>query len=321
MLEINNPRMQVRHITVDAERGGQRLDNWLLHELKGVPRAWVYRVLRTGQVRVNKGRVKPSYRLQEGDLVRIPPVRQAETADPGQAPASQLETLEAAILYEDQRLLVINKPAGMAVHGGSGISHGVIEGMRALRPRDANLELVHRLDRDTSGCLLISKRRSMLRWLHEIIRENGVDKRYTALLSGVWHEKSDIVSVNQPLKKNILKSGERMVTLDPHGKPSRTDFHRLRDLGQATLVEAHLLTGRTHQIRVHAQSMAMPILGDQKYGDREANARLRKIGLKRLFLHASTLTFELPDGAGRFHIAAPLSDELQKILAKLSVTK
>jgi 23S rRNA pseudouridine955/2504/2580 synthase len=319
MSELMKDRQSVRHIAIDAERAGQRLDNFLLHELKGAPRSFVYRVLRTGQVRVNKGRVKAGYRLQEGDSVRIPPLRLAEPRAPGTPPKDQLALLEAAIIYEDKRLLVINKPSGMAVHGGSGVSFGVIEAMRALRPKEQSLELVHRLDRDTSGCLLLSKRRSMLRWLHQIIRDNAIDKRYTALLAGHWNAEKTVV--DQPLLKNTLKSGERIVTIDAEGKPSKTGFFRRRCFANATLVEARLYTGRTHQIRVHAAHLGLPILGDPKYGDRAANLAFRKVALKRLFLHASTLTFELPDNAGRFSIEAPLSEELQAVLTKLSVSQ
>jgi 23S rRNA pseudouridine955/2504/2580 synthase len=306
-------------VSVDPERAGQRLDNFLLSQLKGAPRSLVYRLLRTGQVRVNKGRVKAAYRLEAGDQVRIPPVRLDEPKAAETPPDQRLRELEARILYEDGRLLVVNKPAGMAVHGGSGLSYGVIEALRALRPAESSLELVHRLDRDTSGCLLVAKRRAMLRWLHELIRKNAVEKRYLGLVAGEMPQKT--LDVDAPLRKNTLMGGERVVRVDPEGKPSRTQFRRLRRLPGATLVEARLLTGRTHQIRVHAAHLGLPLLGDGKYGDREANAALRKLGLRRLFLHACALTFELPDGAGRFHIEAPLDAELQEVLDKLAVTE
>lgn len=305
----------VRYVQVDSERAGQRLDNLLLAELRGAPRSLIYRVLRTGQVRVNKGRAKAAYRVQEGDSVRIPPVRVPPRQEPGFVPQHQLEGLAQSILYEDKRLMVINKPAGLAVHGGSGISFGVIEGLRALRPEQKSLELVHRLDRDTSGCLLVSKRRSMLRWLHSLIRENAVEKRYLALLTGSWQKKA--IQIDAPLRKNTLKSGERVVRVDPEGKASRTLFRRLRQVEGAVLVEARLHTGRTHQIRVHAAHLGTPIMGDGKYGDKSANARARDLGLKRLFLHASALSFELPDGAGRFSIEAPLPTELENVLTEV----
>jgi len=319
MSETPKEIARVRYLTVDADRAGQRLDNFLLTQMKGAPRSLVYRVLRSGEVRVNKGRSKPGYRIQAGDSIRIPPLRLAEPQEPGRPPKVLMARLERSIIYEDQRLLVVNKPAGLAVHGGSGIGFGVIEGVRALRPRESGLELVHRLDRDTSGCLLLAKRRSMLRWLHQLIRENGVDKRYLALLAGAVQWKARQVEV--PLRKNTLQGGERVVRVDPEGKSSKTFFRRVRRFRDATLVEARLYTGRTHQIRVHAAHLGAPLLGDEKYGERGANAEMRKQGLRRLFLHASSLTFELPEGEGRFEIQAPLAPELENVLEKISLIK
>lgn len=319
MSESSTESPKVRHVRVDADREGQRIDNFLLGFMKGAPRSLIYRVLRKGEVRVNKGRVKADYRLQADDLVRIPPVRLPESGGPASVPKRQLEALEAAIVYEDNRLMVINKPSGMAVHGGSGVSYGVIEGLRKLRPKEANLELVHRLDRDTSGCLLVAKRRSMLRWLHEQIRKNAVDKRYQTLVAGRWQRKTATVDV--PLRKNTLKSGERIVRVDREGKSSKTFFRRMRLFRQATLLEAKLDTGRTHQIRVHLQHLGTPVLGDGKYGDKSANAELRKQGLNRLFLHASALKFDLPDGQGRFEIEVPLPPKLETVLTQLAVTE
>jgi len=310
--------LAVRYVQVDGEHEGQRLDNFLLTALKGAPRSLVYRVLRTGQVRVNQGRAKAGYRVRNGDRIRIPPLRLSAERAPASPPPAQLQQLEAAILYEDARLLVVNKPAGLAVHGGSGVSHGVIEGLRALRPRDQGLELVHRLDRDTSGCLLLAKRRSTLRWLHQLIREGALEKRYLALLAGRWERTR--VEVDAPLRKNTLQGGERVVRVDAAGKASRTGFRRLRRLAATTLVEARLYTGRTHQIRVHAAHLGTPVLGDEKYGDRAVNAAFRARGLRRLFLHASTLTFPLPDGQGTFQIAAPLDPLLETFLQQLSST-
>ncbi len=312
MSSLDSEPTKTRFVQVDEERAGQRLDNFLFTELKGLPRSLVYRLMRTGQVRVNKGRVKAAYRLCHGDQVRLPPVRLPEVRDKGTAPQWQQKALVSAVVYEDSRLLVINKPAGMAVHGGSGVGFGVIETLREMRPGDPYLELVHRLDRDTSGCLLLSKRRSMLRWLHQLIRENRIEKRYLALLAGKWQKKS--LRVDAPLRKNTLKSGERVVRVDHEGKLSRTDFRRLRTFPTATLVQARLHSGRTHQIRVHAAHMGSPILGDLKYGDRDANQKARGLGLKRLFLHAFALTFELPDGAGRLELQAPLDSELEGFL-------
>jgi 23S rRNA pseudouridine955/2504/2580 synthase len=307
--------LRARVICVDPGREGQRLDNFLLAELKGAPRGLVYRVLRTGEVRVNKGRAKPGYRVQAGDRVRIPPLRLPPEGPAPQAPERVLQTLEAAVLYEDARLIVLDKPSGMAVHGGSGLSYGVIEALRVLRPQARELELVHRLDRDTSGCLLLAKRRSMLRWLHGLIRADAVEKRYLALLAGPW--KGGDVRVDVPLRKNTLKSGERVVRVDADGKPSLTVFHCLRRFPEAALVEARLHSGRTHQIRVHAAHHGTPVLGDPKYGSREANAALRSQGLKRLFLHASALTFRLPEG-DTFEVRSPLPHELDDVLHKIS---
>jgi 23S rRNA pseudouridine955/2504/2580 synthase len=309
----------VQVLCVDVESDGQRIDNFLLRYLKGVPRSHLYRVMRRGEVRVNKGRVKASHRLRTGDLVRIPPVRTALPETPVRVPASRLAPLAEAVLYEDERLLVIDKPAGLAVHGGSGLSYGLIESLRELRP-GRELELVHRLDRDTSGCIVISKRRSALRELHELIREGGMDKRYLALVVGDMERAT--VSVDAPLKKNVLQGGERMVQVDPEeGKPARTVFRRLgrfrSDSGVLTLVEAELITGRTHQIRVHAVHLGTPLAGDPKYGDETANRVLKTLGLSRLFLHASALSFQL-DGADRPHrVEAPLPDDLKRFLSVL----
>ncbi len=312
MREENKKSSQVRHVRIDAERAGQRLDNYLLYVFKGAPRSLVYRLLRTGQVRVNKGRVKAAYRLCEGDQVRLPPLRLPDEKDKGKVPQWQLQALESSFIFENKSLIAINKPSGMAVHGGSGISFGLIEGLRALRPNDPYLELVHRLDLETSGCLLIAKRRSMLRWLHELIRENRMDKRYLALLVGDWpldHQK-----VTAPLRKNTLQSGERLVVVDEQGKASRTDFQVVRRFDRHLLVSARLHTGRTHQIRVHAAHLGTPVLGDGKYGDRQANQAARGSGLKRLFLHAQALTFDLPHDEGRLSLEAPLPHELSNYL-------
>ncbi len=305
----------VRQVVIDGEYAGQRIDNYLLNLLKGVPRSLVYRILRRGEVRVNKGRIQASYRLRAGDQVRIPPVRLPEPSATPAPPRPLLEQLERAVVYEDERLLVIDKPAGVAVHGGSGVSYGVIEGLRKLRPQARHLELVHRLDRDTSGCLLISKKRSALRVLHELMRGNRVDKRYLTLLAGDWEQAK--LDVKAPLAKNLLSGGERMVRVHPSGKPSHTRFRRLEAFDQATLVEAQLFSGRTHQIRVHAAHFGHPVLGDVKYGDEEANQRLRELGLRRLFLHAQSLAFGWPGEGGRISVRAPLAPELQLVLDKL----
>lgn len=307
--------MGVEHVRVGDQLDGQRVDNFLMARAKGVPRSHIYRVLRRGEVRVNKGRVKPSYRLRAGDSVRIPPLRLAEPRPPGRAPAGQLRGLASAILFEDERLLVIDKPAGLAVHGGSGLSFGLIEAMRQLRP-NAVLELVHRLDRDTSGCLLLAKRRSALRALHQLIRENKIDKRYLALLVGQLADRE--IMVDAPLLKNTLRGGERLVRVDrADGKPARTRFRCLRSIGGFTLVEARLLTGRTHQIRVHAAHLGTPLAGDEKYGDGAANRSLRPMGLNRLFLHASALSFQPSYLSVPLHIEAPLPMVLETLLRRI----
>jgi len=313
MTETNTQSPGVRRLLIDAGDAGQRLDNYLLRILKGVPKSRIYRIVRKGEVRVNKGRVDVSYKLQAGDELRIPPVRVAEESAQPAVTEPLLKRLEAVILYEDERLLVLDKPSGLAVHGGSGVSLGVIEALRQIRPRERRLELVHRLDRDTSGCLMIAKRASALRELHELLRENRVDKRYLALVSGRLER--DRVVVQAPLLKNILRSGERMVRVDPEGKPAETHFRVKQRFADATLVEAKLLTGRTHQVRVHLAHLGTPILGDEKYGRDEANKQARQSGLRRLFLHAESLSFPWFEGGKALRVEAPLPADLQAFLA------
>jgi 23S rRNA pseudouridine955/2504/2580 synthase len=308
----------VEIVEISVDLAGQRLDNFLLNRLKGAPRSLIYRIVRRGEVRVNKGRIRPDYRLKAGDTVRIPPVRLAPRPAPIRPSERILHQLDAAILYEDDRLLILNKPSGLAVHGGSGLSYGVIEGLRALRPKAPYLELVHRLDRDTSGCLLIAKKRSALRRLHEMLRNNRMDKRYLALLRGEWQDGSRRITA--PLLKNVLSSGERMVRVDPAGKPALSIFRPLAVGKTASLVEVKLETGRTHQVRVHAASQDHPIAGDDKYGDADFNRRIRQIGLKRLFLHASALRFQLAEGETAIEVTAPLDNDLQHVLQRLNLT-
>ena len=305
---------RVQLVTVDENSDGQRLDNFLIAQLKGVPRSWVYRVLRRGEVRVNKGRCKPARRLQSGDVVRIPPVRMTEKRQ-GAVPTGLIELIERSVIHEDDLLLLLNKPAGVAVHGGSGLAHGVIEILRASRGQASFLELAHRLDRETSGCLMVAKKRSALRRLQVLQREGRVEKRYLALLAG--RSRKGSWRMDAPLMKNTLKSGERIVRVDPEGKDAATNFKRVRRFSDAMLVEARLETGRTHQIRVHAAAGGTPILGDPKYGDEAANKSFRGLGLKRLFLHAATLRFEWPPGDGCFQIEAPLPPDLARLIEKL----
>ncbi len=309
------PNVAVRQVEIGAEQAGQRIDNFLMRELKGVPKSRIYRLLRTGEVRVNKGRIKPEYKLAWGDVVRIPPVRVSESTT--EAPATGLRKVQAlndAILYENDGLLILNKPAGMAVHGGSGLSYGVIEALRALRPEAPFLELVHRLDRDTSGCLMVAKKRSALRALHESLREKDMDKVYLALVVGSWSARKTLVSA--PLHKNELASGERIVRVRADGKESQTRFAIVEKFAGCTLVEAMPLTGRTHQIRVHAQHAGHPLLGDDKYGDDSTVALARELGLKRLFLHAAELRFRDPLTGKDAVVKAPLPEDLVEVLER-----
>jgi 23S rRNA pseudouridine955/2504/2580 synthase len=310
-----NAGAEVRLVVIDAGSAGQRVDNFLLRELKGVPKSRIYNLLRRGEVRVNKGRVKAEYRLQDGDQVRIPPVRSAVAeATPGGAPSQGLQQrLTAAILFEDDGLLVLDKPAGLAVHGGSGLSYGLIEALRAMRPEARFLELVHRLDRDTSGCIMVAKKRSALVALHAALRGDGVDKRYLALVAGQWPRGRRRVAA--PLEKNTLQSGERMVRVSTGGKEALTEFEVIEQFAESTLVEARPITGRTHQIRVHAQYAGHPLACDDKYGDREADARFRERGLRRLFLHAHSLSFDWH--GSRLQLKAELEPELARFLQTL----
>lgn len=306
----------VRHWQVTAEEAGQRLDNFLLRVLKGVPRSHIYKILRSGEVRVNKGRARPHYHLNLGDVLRLPPVRSADPAAVPRVSEQLAVDLHERVLYEDDRVLVLDKPAGLAVHGGSGIRFGVIEALRQLRPDLRELELVHRLDRDTSGCLLLSKRRSALRSLHQALREEAVTKRYLALVGGRWREAERVVQL--PLRKNTLQSGERVVRVDQaQGKAAQTRFYREEDLGQGTLLRAELDTGRTHQIRVHLQAIGHPIAGDPKYGDESFNEATRALGLRRLFLHAALLAFPHPRDERTIRVEAPLPVDLQALLERL----
>lgn len=308
-------RLAPELVDIDAQHEGQRIDNFLTTYLKGVPKSFIYRVLRRGEVRVNKARIKPTYRLQEGDRVRIPPLRRGEpTASTAQPGKNLLELLNHSILYEDEGIVILNKPAGIAVHGGSGISFGIIEILRAARPQAPFLELVHRLDRDTSGCLIIAKKSSSLRHIHQLLREDGMEKRYVALLQGAW--RGEERQVTAPLRKNVLQSGERVVRVAAEGKPSQTVFRPLRRWAGASLVEAMPLTGRTHQIRVHAAYLKQPIAGDEKYGDAGFNRAMQEKGLRRLFLHAASLRFSTAAGQ-RIEVTAPLDPALQQVLQGL----
>jgi len=298
---------------VEAESAGQRVDNYLTKRLKGVPKSHIYRILRSGEVRINSRRVGPDYRVQEGDRLRLPPLRTARpAATSGHAPVSRLK---ADVLYEDDLLLVINKPAGVAVHGGSGISRGVVEQLRQERPEARFLELVHRLDRDTSGVLLLAKRRSALLALHRQLREGAVHKLYRVLVKGRWRD--DQRSVRLPLHKYVLPSGERRVAVKSEGMPAHTVFRLQRRWDQYSLLTADLKTGRTHQIRVHLAHVGYPVAGDDKYGDFALNKQLARLGLKRMFLHACEAVITHPQSGATLSLEAPLPPELQAFLATL----
>lgn len=313
-VQITPPK--VKTISVNEEHTGQRIDNFLLTHLKGVPKSLVYRIVRKGEVRVNKGRIKAEYKLQTGDEIRIPPIRISQKDNPLiSTKLNKVNQLENRILFEDDSLLVLNKPSGMAVHGGSGVNFGVIEALRALRPQARFLELVHRLDRDTSGILLIAKKRSVLRHLHTQLREKHVQKDYLALVRGQWQ--SHIKSINAPLLKNELTSGERMVKVSNQGKPSETKFRIEERYTNATLIKASPVTGRTHQIRVHTRHAGHPIALDSKYGDKTFNQKMQHLGLNRLFLHAVEIHFTHPKTDTPMRIHAPLDSEMKTILTIL----
>ena len=298
-------------VHIGPETSGQRVDNFLLRECKGVPKSHIYRILRSGEVRVNSGRVDATYRLQEGDRVRIPPLRVGIRSAAPKVPKTELP-----LLYEDEGLIAANKPAGLAVHGGSGVSHGVIEQLRAARPRAKFLELVHRLDRDTSGLLLLAKKRSVLTAMHELIRAGQVDKRYLVLVHGRWPAGRQHVKFR--LQRYVTGAGERRVSVDDAGREAHTVFELVRACGDYSLLQAQLKTGRTHQIRVHLAHSGFPIAGDDKYGDFELNRRLAKLGMKRMFLHAWKLAFVHPVSGDALRLEAPLPPELEDFLAALA---
>jgi 23S rRNA pseudouridine955/2504/2580 synthase len=311
---------QVSFVSVDDDQAGQRLDNFLMARLKGVPKSRIYNIIRKGEVRVNKGRSKPDYKIVQGDEIRIPPVRMSEK-DPVTKPSNTMTTLlESSILFENEGLLVINKPPGLAVHGGSGISLGLIETLRQMRPDARYLELIHRLDRDTSGCIMIAKKRSMLRHLQAALREkntSGITKVYQALVIGHWPKTCR--RVDAPLLKVEVADDERVVRVHADGKPSLTEFKLLQDYSNCSLIEARPITGRTHQIRVHAKHMGHSLVGDEKYGDDEFNKEMKAKGVKRLFLHAAELGFYLPEAKEKTIVKAPLAADLTAVLNKLEL--
>lgn len=311
---MNTEKTKVQFIDISDDIAGQRIDNFLRNRLKNIPKSMIYRVLRKGEVRVNKKRIKPEYKLQEGDVIRLPPMQIPETTQV-EAPNTKLDRvaeLEKCVIYEDDHMLILNKPSGTAVHGGSGLHFGAIEAMRALRPDARFLELVHRIDRDTSGILLIAKKRSALRHLQAQFREKTVQKYYFALTMGNW--KPSMKKVTAPLLKNEVNS---IVRVNPNGKPSETRFKVLEQFEQATLVQASPITGRTHQIRVHAQYVGHPLAWDDRYGDPRFDAYTKKFGLNRLFLHAANIKFTHPGTEALMDISAPMDKQLERTLEGL----
>ena len=295
----------MRYIEVSEDEAGQRIDNYLLARLKGVPKSHVYRILRSGEVRINSRRAEASQKVAAGDRIRIPPVRVAERGEDVAAPHFRLP-----IVYEDDALVAIDKPSGIAVHGGSGVAHGVIESLRSMRPQARFLELVHRLDRETSGVLLVAKKRASLVALHEMMRTRDMDKRYLVGVSGRF--RNELQRVSLALAKRVDKAGDKRVSVSASGQEAQTVFRRIARGAEFSLLEAELLTGRTHQIRVHLSHLGHPVLGDDKYGNFELNKRLRKEGLKRMFLHAASLRFAHPLTGAEMKLEAPLPRDLEE---------
>ena len=312
----------VRFYEVDDDLAGQRIDNFLMTFLKGIPKSLVYRIVRKGEVRINKGRIKPDYKLKAGDIIRIPPVNLDVPKSPPQPSHQLAEQLSQAVVFEDDGMLIVNKPSGLAVHGGSGVSLGLIESLRQIRPDNAFLELVHRLDRDTSGCIMIAKNRRYLRFLQDALRARRIDKSYQALVHGKWSKRRKQVDI--PLLRTELPNGERIVRAVAEGaegaKPSVTHYGIQETFDDCTLVVAKPVTGRTHQIRVHSAHAGHVILGDPKYSPRELNQYFKGFQLNRLFLHAFELKLQLPNG-DRLTVEAPLAKELEQVLVNLRQRK
>lgn len=311
---------KVQFITIDDARSGQRIDNYLANLFRQVPKSHLYRIIRKGEVRINKKRIKADYKIQTGDILRIPPVKTAEKHQPIKLNKfDKVKQLESCILHETNQFILLNKPSGMAVHGGSGLSFGVIEALRSLRPREKFLELVHRLDRDTSGCLLIAKRRSYLTHFHQQLKDKTINKEYLALVDGVCD--FDQTSVAEPLKKNQLKSGERFVSVDPSGKESLTQFVCIKRFSQHSLIKAIPATGRTHQIRVHAQYLGHPLLADTKYNLQPIDPQLKaKLAIKSFFLHAQQLTFSVPEQDELLSFQAPIPQPMTRVIDYLETS-
>ncbi len=312
----NQKKVKSKQIVINEDVAGQRIDNFLIRYLGKIPKSRIYQMVRKGEVRVNKGRIKQTYKLIKGDIVRIPPIYTNERIQ-NEPPRQLQQKIVDAIIYEDDSLIIVNKPSGVVVHGGSEHEFGIIEAIRAYSDKYSKLELVHRLDKETSGCLILAKTIPSLRILNKIIQTDEISKTYCALLAGQLDKKQYLV--DQPLKKNTMLSGERVVKVDPSGKKATTKIFRAKVYQNATLVEVELLTGRTHQIRVHSAYINHPVIGDNKYGDKDINKQFKKIGLKRLFLHAKSLQFVSPATNKSIFIEAPLDVGLTELLQKLTI--
>lgn len=318
MTSMNSPsntRSSVQLIEINEDQDGQRLDNFLMRVLGSVPKSMIYRIIRKGEVRVNKGRIKPRHRLKTGDFVRVPPVRLEMESSSKNLPDALLAEIRQSVLFENDDCLIIDKPSGLAVHGGSGLRFGLLDVIRAIRPENNYMELVHRLDRETSGCLMLAKNRQTLIFMHEQFKQKQITKKYLAGVEGNWQAGKKTVSA--PLIKNAMQGGERMVEVNPQGKEAISHFRLIQHYNRLSLVEVDLQTGRTHQIRVHAAHEGHPVAGDRKYGDKIYNGWAREQGLKRLFLHAYWLEFYLPGQSERTQINSPLPSDLQMVLNKL----
>lgn len=305
---------EVQWVEIAPEQAGRRIDNFLMARLKGAPRALIYRIVRKGEVRVNKKRVKADYRVQSGDMVRVPPLRLAPREAVREVSDNLRDVLLGSVLRESADWMVLNKPSGLAVHGGSGVKIGLIEALRQVRDDISFLELVHRLDRDTSGCLLLAKSREALLSLNQSLKQHAMDKRYLALVNGRWPARKTFVSAR--LDRYDAGNGERRVRVDADGKVARTRFAVEETFARATLIEAEPVTGRTHQIRVHATHAGHPLLGDDKYSSRESAALSRRLGVGRLFLHARSLSFPEPSSGRMITVKAPLPEALETTLAQ-----
>ncbi len=316
MSKLNGNRSGPENITVRPEQAGRRIDNFLLAHLKTIPKSRIYQMLRRGEVRANGGRIKPDYRLQPGDDIRIPPVFEQARADPGKPPERLVETIRSCVIYEDERVVVVNKPPGLVVHAGSGSAFGVIELLRELYQPEQTLHLVHRLDKQTSGCLLLAKDMIVLRRVNLALKNGEVKKEYDALLQGRLREEN--IRVNTPLQRHRNHQGEGRVRTDESGKSAMSRFSTVRVFRNATLVKVSTATGRTHQIRVHAGSIGHPVAGDGKYGDREFNRKMRAFGLKRMFLHAGKFSVPVLKQTGEYQFSAPLQADLEEILKRLT---